>query len=104
MGELKAKLLAAAKPRTAKVAIDGDQFTVREVSAMAFAEYGELQRTDRLRATAALLADCVVDEKGGRLLTVEEALTVVHSARVSMLLVNAILEVSGFSEKEPDAG
>jgi hypothetical protein len=104
MGELKAKLLAAAQLRSATVSIDGEDYTVREGSAVAFVEYMSLLQVDRDRATATLLADSVVDEKGGPLLTVDEAVAVARSARVSMALMRSIMELSGFSEKEPDAG
>ncbi len=104
MGELKAKLLAAAQLRTAKVAIDGEDYTVREGSAVVFIEYMSLLQVDRDRATATLLADCVVDADGAPLLTVDEAVAVARSARVSMSLMRAIMALSGFDEKEPDAG
>lgn len=103
--DIKQSLLLASKLRTKLVAIDGVSYVVREVGAVAFAEYGSMLKTDRRKATAMLLAGCLVDEDGNPVLTVEEAFEVVGSARVSMKLVNGIMEVSGFgdAEKEPDA-
>jgi len=100
---LKEKLLASAKLRTRVVEIEGEKYTVREVGAVEFAAYGALLKTDRIKATASLVHDCLVDENGAKILTLEEAIEVVGSARVSMQIVNAIMEVSGFGEKEPDA-
>jgi hypothetical protein len=105
MGILKDKLLAASKLRSKVVAIDGIEYVVREVGAGGFADYGALLKKDREKATAQLLSECLIDEDGSKLLTPEEAVSVVRSARVSMPLVNAIMEVSGFGddEKESDA-
>lgn len=105
MGILKDKLLAASKLRSKVVEIDGVEYTVQEVGADSFADYGAVLKKDRKKATAQLLSECLVDENGEKLLTVDEAVQVVRSARVSMPLVNAIMEVSGFGEdeKEPDA-
>lgn len=103
MGSLKEKLLASAKLRTILVDIDGDEYLVREVSAADFADYGTQVKTDKARATALLVSKCVIDDEGNPLLTTEEAMSVVQSARLSVPIVNAILEVSGFGEKESDA-
>lgn len=105
MGILKNKLLAASTLRSTVVEIDGEKYTIQEVGAGGFADYGALLKKDRNKATAQLISECLVDEDGAKLLTVEEATQVVKSARVSMPLVNAIMEVSGFGddEKESDA-
>lgn len=105
MGNLKDKLLAASKLRSEVVEIEGEKFTVQEADAVSFADYGALLKKDRMKATATLLAECVVDENGSKLLTVEEATQVVRSNRVSMPLMQAIMKVSGFGddEKESDA-
>lgn len=107
-GAVKAKLLTASKTRSKVVDVDGEPVNVREVGALEFAEYGALLKVDRLKATAQLIAACIVDEDGNPVLTVEEATQVARSARVSMPLVTAIMELSGFGEdegdeKEPDA-
>ena len=104
MGQLSARLLAAAAVRTASVAIDGESYTVREVGAASFAEYGKLLKADPRGASAVLLAECVIDEDGKPVLTLDEAREVANSLRVTMPLVQAIMELSGFAEKEPDAG
>lgn len=112
MGEhadaVKAKLLSAAETRSRVVDVDGEPVRVREVGAMEFAEYGAELKKDRTRATAQLIAACVVDDEGNPVLSVDEAVKVAKSARVSMPLVTAIMELSGFGddeddEKEPDA-
>lgn len=100
---LKEKLFASAKQRSVVVEVDGEKFVVREVSALDFAEYGKMLKDDKPKATAFLLSKCLLDEDGNLLLTQQEALDVIGSARVSMTFVNAIMEVSGFGEKESDA-
>lgn len=103
---IKAGLLKAAELRSKMVIVESEEVHVREVGALAFAEYGKELKTDRLKATASIIASCVIDEDGGQLLTAEEAMTIASSARVSMPIVNAIMELSGFgddAEKEPDA-
>jgi len=99
------RLKAKAALRTKDVTIDGDVFRVQEVGAVSFAEYGKLARKDQLSATALLLAECVLDEEGKLALNREDALAIAHSARVTMPLIQAIMDVSGFGadEKEPDA-
>lgn len=104
MSSLKEKLLASAKPRTKTVDVDGEVITVKEVSVVDFAEYGKLQKDDRLSAVSYLLSKCVVDDEGNALLTADEAAVVASTARVGMELVNAILSVSGVTgEKKADA-
>lgn len=100
------RLRAKAALRTKEVVIDGDSFLVREIGADAFARYGELAKTDRGAATAGMLMACVVDENGLPALTKDDAHEVVLSARVTMPLVQAIMELSGFGaeEKKADAG
>jgi methyl coenzyme M reductase subunit C len=103
MGTVKEKLLAAAKLRTEVVEIDGVSVSVREISTEEFSKYGSLTTTDRPRATAHLIAACVIDGEGKPELTIEDAMRIVDSARVSMAIVNAVMRLSGFAEKEPDA-
>ena len=95
---LKQALLAAAQLRTGTVEVEGSTFTVREVSALAFAEYGEKLKTDREAAVAGLLAQCVLDENGELLLTVEEAHVVGRNPRTATPLMSKIMELSGFGE------
>lgn len=99
------RLKAKAAVRTKEVLIDGEPFTVREVGAVSFAEYGKVVKRDQVEATAILLTECVVDESGTPALSIEDAREIAKSARVTMPLVKAIMEVSGFGgdEKEPDA-
>lgn len=101
----KEKLLIAAAVRTKDVAIDGATYTVRELGAAEFAEYGRLGQVDRAEATAHLLAACVLDN-GAPMLTLEEARTVARSARVAIPLMQAVMQMSGYGpdEKEPGAG
>ncbi len=105
MGDLKTKLLAAATMRQDVVEVGGELVTVREVGALEFAEYGKLLKTDRLNATAGLIAGCVIDADGNPLLSIEEARQVARSARLSMPIVKRVMELSGFGddEKESDA-
>lgn len=99
------RLKAKAVVRTKEVRIDGDDFAVREVGAVEFGEYGKVAKTDQVKATALLLAACVLDEEGNASLSLDDALDIAKSARVTMPLVQAIMEVSGFGddEKKPDA-
>jgi len=104
---VKEQLLAVAALREDSVDVGGVKFQVREVGAMEFAAYGQMLKTDRLKATATLIAACVLDGPGGSAaLTVDDAVSIARSARVSMPIVNKIMELSGFgddAEKEPDA-
>lgn len=100
----KEKLLQLAQKRFKTVDIDGEAFFVGEMSAAAFSLYGETVKTQREEAQAVLLQNCVVDEQGLNLLTLEEAREVVKSARIVLPLVTAIMEVSGLSaEEKPNA-
>lgn len=119
LNSVKELLLRAAAVREDVVDIDGEKVHVREVGALEFAEYGRLlkDRTedgkevkgDRVRATATLIAACVLDGPGGNpALTIEDATAIARSARVSMPIVRKVMELSGFGddeddEKEPDA-
>lgn len=102
---LRSALMAAANLRTAQVDIDGTQVTVREVGTIEFAEYGQILKTDRLKATAKLISSCVVED-GQPVLSEVDAEDIARSARVAMKIVQAIMELSGFGgddEKELDA-
>lgn len=100
----KDKLLSVAATRSKMVDVGGLSVRVREVGALEFAEYGSMLSADRLRATATLIAACVINEDGQPMLSVDEAMQIAGTARVSMPLVSAILELSGITdEKEPDA-
>ena len=105
MVSLSERLKAKAALRTKEVRIDGEAFVVREVGAVEFGEYGKAAKTDQVKATALLLASCVLDEEGNASLTSADAAEIAKSARVTMPLVQAIMEVSGFGadEKESDA-
>lgn len=109
----KASLLALAATRAGYVELDRVKYAVREVSAADFATFGELGRgnqgkdgagrkDDKLAATAFLLSVCVVDDEGTPLLSLEEAMTVARTARVSVPLVNKIMELSGFGREEEE--
>jgi hypothetical protein len=103
--DLKARLLALAALRSKTVTLDdGLTIVVQEPSQLAFAEYGQAFRADRDKATAGLMAACVVGEDGQPLLTAEEALTLARSARVSRVIVAAVMELAGFREGDDDAG
>lgn len=97
------RLKQKAAVRTKEVRIDGELFVVREVGAVAFADYGNLIKTDKVKATARLLAECVLDEQGNSALSDDDALEVAKSARVTMPLVSAIMELSGFGDNEKKA-
>ncbi len=99
------RLKAKAAVRTKEVRIDGDTFTVQEVGAVSFGEYGRMVKKDQVKATAFLLSECVLDEEGKAALSPEDAFEIAKSARITMPLVQAIMEVSGFGadEKELDA-
>src|SRR5690606_41482975 len=68
----KTKLLGLAQLRDAVVDVDGEKVRVREVGALEFAEYGQLLKADRLKATATLIAACVIDDDGNPALRSEE--------------------------------
>lgn len=100
------RLKQKASIRTKEVVVDGETFVVREVGAIAFAEYGKLVKNDPRAATATLLAECVLDEEGNPALSAEDSMEIAKSARVTMPLVSAIMDVSGFGgdgEKKADA-
>lgn len=106
MGSVKDKLLAACAVREEEVVVEGETLVVREVGTLEFAEYGKLNKTDRVTATGYLMSVCVLDGHGGKpLLTSEEARQMAGSARVSMPIMAAIMKLSGFGdvEKEADA-
>ena len=103
MGSVSERLRAVATVRTKTVEIDGEAFIVREVGAASFAEYGKMVGDDQRASTAILLSECVVNEDGSPALTREDAIAIAGSARVTMPLVRAIMDVSGFGEKEPHA-
>ena len=108
MSSAREKLLAAAQIRRDTVEIDGETYTVREVEAIPFGEYGNMLKTDRVKATAFLIAACVIDENDQPLLTLEDAAVLAKSARISMPIVSKVMELSGFGkdddEKKADAG
>lgn len=101
---IKAKLLALAALRTKAVSVDGLEVLVQEPNAIAFAEYGRDFRSDRAGATARLLAACVIDADGAPVLTGEEAVALARSARVSRLLMSAIMELAGFGGDDDEPG
>jgi hypothetical protein len=99
------RLLKAAAIRRRSVVIDGESFDVVEVGSQAFSEYGALVREgDRLAGVARLLQACVVDEAGLPALSEEDSALVAGNARVCMPLLNAIMELSGFSDEAEGGG
>lgn len=101
------RLLALAQIKRDTVEIDGESFTIREVEAIPFGEYGAMVKEDKARATAFLIASCVVDENDQPVLSMEDALLLAKSARISMPIVSKVMELSGFGrddEKKSDAG
>jgi hypothetical protein len=105
VGSVSDRLRAKAALRTKAVLVDGESFTVREVGAVSFGEYGKLVKNDPIGATSLLLAECVLGEDGKPALDVAAAREIAASARVTMPLIQAIMEASGFGddEKEPHA-
>lgn len=104
-GTVSERLRQKAEIRTKSVMIDGDEFIVREIGAADFSAYGRLLSKDQRLATAQLLRQCVMNGDGQTALTEEDALAVTASMRVTMPLVQAIMQVSGMGddEKESDA-
>lgn len=111
MGILKEKLLAAAELRTEVVDVEGSSVTVMEIGTAEFTQYGRISNGDEkagvpgntLKATAYLISSCVIDGEGKQVFTPEEAEPLARSARMSMKIVNAVMRLSGFAEKEADA-
>lgn len=106
MSSVSERLRKAAAVRTVEVRIDGEKFTVKEVSATAFAEYGRRLNDDNLKASAqvVILQDGVVDEHGLPALTKEDAEFLMTSSRVATPLIQAIFKLSGLiDQKETDA-
>lgn len=104
MGSVKENILAACAVREKEVVVEGNRLVVREVGALEFAEYGKLNKTSRVAATGYLLSVCVLDGPGGQpLLSPEEAEKLAASARMSMPLMAAIMQLSGFGEAEKEA-
>jgi hypothetical protein len=100
------RLQQKASRRTAEVRLDEDTFIVVEVDVDDFAQYGALAKQDRKEATAFLLSCCVLEEDAfTRALSIEVAREVAKSTRVTIPLVNKIMELSGFGgdEKKADA-
>lgn len=118
-GGIKKGLLKLAKTRTDTVTINGDdespsvEVLVREVGAAEFAEYGELLKEAKAKtrpkedATAFLLSICIVEQTDAGLAqvyTASECLEIARSARVSMPIMNCIMELSGFTEDDKKPG
>lgn len=109
----KSRLLSLATVREGSVTLEGETIFVREIGPLEFAEYGRILKEDRTKATAQLLAFCVIDGLDGPPLfeSVDDALPIAKSARVSMPIINKVMQLSGFkddtsgeeAEKEPDA-
>lgn len=97
------RLKAKAIRRTAEVQLDGETFTVIEVDADSFAEYGTILKKDRKEATAFLLSRCVLDEEGNPAVPIEDAREISKSTRVTVPLMNRIMELSGFGDDEKKA-
>ncbi len=99
------RLKQKATRRTAEVDIDGDLFSVIEIDAVDFSEYGAISKDNRREAVAFVLSRCVLDESGQPCLSIEDAREVAMSVRVSVPLVSKIMELSGFGgdEKKSDA-
>ena len=109
MADLKQQLLGLATLRTKTVELDKLKVTVREAGATAFSEYGTILREqkDVEKANATLIADCVVDEDGNTIMTIEEAMPLAKQARTAVAIIGAVMELSGFAEadeKNADAG
>lgn len=118
---VKKRLSKVAQTRTRVVPIKDEagediEVLVREVGAQEFATYGELSKdkAGRVKAQAYLLSCCIVEEvnriepdSGTELkpvYTAEEAEDIARSARVSMPIVSAIMELSGFGDEEKKPG
>jgi len=97
---LKSKLLVASAVRVGVVKLEGEEVLVREIGTLEFAAYGALAKTDKLRATALLVAACVVDAEGAALFSESEALEIAATARIAMPLVTKVMELSGFGEED----
>jgi hypothetical protein len=98
-------LLALAELRRITVDIEGISVTVREFSALEWAEFMELREQDRTAACAYILHLCVLNEDGSERWTADEAKAVAGGAsRVVARLVNAIQRLSGYSEKHENPG
>lgn len=112
MASSKEALLALVRRRKSKeVEIDGVRFTVRDIlNVDTFDKYRELLEVGKKKeAMTQLFLDCIVDEKGDRLLNEAEAGEVAASMDIFPKLVDAIMEVSGLpkevaGEKKSEAG
>lgn len=113
VNDVKSKLLEIATVREDKLEVEGMEIYIREVGALEFSTYGQLLKTDRVKATSSLLAACILDGPGGKpaFSSPEEAAPLAKSARASMPIITKIMVLSGFKddeedgdEKEPDAG
>jgi hypothetical protein len=109
---VKAALLNIAAIREDVVELEDQKLYVREIGTLEFAEYGRLLKANRVKATAMLIAACVIDGPGGNpvFTNAEEAEPIAKSARASMPILNKVMRLSGFKsddkdddEKEPDA-
>lgn len=105
MGSVSERLRAAATVRSKEVAVGEESFTVREVDAIDFESYGKLLKAKdggRHEAIAFLLSRCVMED-GALALSIEDAREVARSTRVTVPLVAAIMDLSGFGEDEKKA-
>lgn len=108
MGSVSERLKAEAAVRTKDVLVGKEHFTVTEIGAEDFTEYGRLLKLTpadgggRQEATAFLLSRCVLED-GALALSMEDARVVAKSTRVALPLVSAIMELSGFGDDEKKA-
>lgn len=116
---MKEQLLKLAAIRYGTVTIEGTEVRVREATADEFSRYAALsndekddkdvvtRKGNKNAANATLIAGCIVDEAGASVYNEAEAAVLAASARVSMPVINKIMELSGFkgdAEKHSDAG
>jgi hypothetical protein len=98
-------LLSLAELRRLTVDVEGISVTIREFSALEWAEFTDLRESDKTAACVYLLHRCVLNEDGEPRWSEDEARKVASGAsRVVARLINAIQRLSGFAEKHEDPG
>ena len=104
MDLLSETLLSASELRSKEIEVLGKPAIVREPRAGVLKKYAEAVGRDIEEANGLLIAACLLNPDGTPAVNAQQASKVAQNGRVALPIVTAILEVSGFIEKEPDAG
>lgn len=93
------RLLALAERRVSDVVIDGEVYRVREPMQADVNRFLASKDANADAAVAQLLVDCMVDEAGEPLLSLDDALRIAAVPRVATPLVDAVTASLGVQKK-----